>query len=159
VRHDLAGMAYEAAALLDHLMAGGSPPAEIKRVPPRGIAARRSTDIVAVDDRDVAAALRFIWDRYALNSLSVDDIAAAAGIHRRLLEKAFRRELGRGINQELVRTRLKAVTLRLESTDDSVTDIASQTGYTRPNHLFRSFREHFGMSPSQYRDKARDAAG
>jgi LacI family transcriptional regulator len=159
VRHDLAGMAYEAAALLDHLMAGGRPPAEIKRVPPRGIAARRSTDIVAVDDRDVAAALRFIWDRYALNSLSVDDIAAAAGIHRRLLEKAFRRELGRGINQELVRTRLKAVTLRLESTDDSVTDIASQTGYTRPNHLFRSFREHFGMSPSQYRDKARDAAG
>jgi LacI family transcriptional regulator len=159
VRHDLAGMAYEAAALLDQLMAGGSPPAVIKRVPPRGIAARRSTDIVAVDDRDVAAALRFIWDHYALNSLSVDDIAAAAGIHRRLLEKAFRRELGRGINQELVRTRLKAVTLRLESTDESITDIASQTGYTRPNHLFRSFREHFGMSPSQYRDKARDAAG
>ena len=159
VRHDLAGMAYEAAALLDHLMAGGRPPPEIKRVPPKGIAARRSTDIVAVDDRNVAAALRFIWDHYALNNLSVDDIAAAAGIHRRLLEKAFRRELGRGINQELVRTRLKAVTLRLETTDDSVTDIASQTGYTRPNHLFRSFREHFGMSPSQYREKLRETAG
>jgi LacI family transcriptional regulator len=155
VRHDLAGMAYEAAALLDHLMDGGKPPTELIRVQPMGIAARRSTDIVAVDDRNVATALRFIWDHYALSSLSVDDVAAASGIHRRVLEKAFRRELGRGINQELVRTRLKAVTLRLETTDDSITDIASQTGYSRPNHLFRTFREHYRMSPRHYREQVR----
>ena len=159
VRHDLAGMAYEAAALLDHLMNGGMAPSELKRVRPKGIAARRSTDIIAVDDRDVAAALRFIWEHYSQSNLSVDDVAAASGIHRRLLEKGFRRELGRGINQELVRTRLKAVTLRLETTNDSITDIASQTGYSRPNHLFRTFREHFGMSPRQYRENTRTATG
>jgi LacI family transcriptional regulator len=159
VCHDLAGMAYEAASLLDHLMDGGGPQDGLKRVRPKGIAARRSTDIIAVDDRNVAAALRFIWDHYAHSSLSVDDVAAAAGIHRRLLEKAFRRELDRGINQELVRTRLKAVTLRLETSDESITDIASQTGYSRPNHLFRTFREHFGMSPRQYRENARANAG
>ena len=159
VRHDLAGMAFEAAALLDRLMNGGSPPRKLKRVQPTGIAARRSTDIIAVDDRHVAAALRFIWDHYAQNALSVTDVAAGTGIHRRVLEKAFRRELGRGINQELVRTRLKAVTQRLETTDESITDIASQTGYSRPNHLFRTFREHFGVSPSQYRENHRLAGG
>ena len=42
---------------------------------------------------------------------------------------------------------------RLETTDDSVTDIASQTGYTRPNHLFRTFRRYFGTSPRQYREE------
>ncbi len=124
-----------------------------------GIAARRSTDIIAVDDRDVATALRFIWDHYAQSALSVDDVAAATGIHRRVLEKGFRRELGRGINQELVRTRLKAVTLRLETTDDSITDIASQSGYSRPNHLFRTFREQFSISPRQYRENARAVEG
>jgi LacI family transcriptional regulator len=159
VRHDLAGMAYEAAALLDHLMNGGKAPTELKRVQPKGIAARSSTDIIAVDDHDVATALRFIWDHYAQNALSVDDVATAVGIHRRVLEKGFRRELGRGINQELVRTRLKAVTLRLETSDDSITDIASQTGYSRPNHLFRTFREHCGMSPRQYRENARATEG
>lgn len=158
VCHDLAGMAYEAAALLDRLMDGGTPPAELKRVRPKGIAARRSTDILAVDDRHVAAALRFIWDRYPLSTLSVDDVAAAVGIHRRVLEKAFRQELGRGINQELVRTRLKAVSLRLETTEHSITDIAAQTGYSRPNHLFRTFRSHFGMTPLQYRENARSSA-
>lgn len=157
VRHDLAGMAYEAAALLDRLMDGGKAPAEIKRVQPKGIAARRSTDIIAVDDRDVATALRYIWDHYAQSALSVDDVATATGIHRRVLEKGFRRELGRGINQELVRARLRAVTLRLETTEDSITDIASQTGYSRPNHLFRTFRAHYATSPRQYRENARAA--
>lgn len=158
VRHDLEGMAYEAAALLDHLMNGGQAPREIKRVPPRGIATRRSTDILAVVDRKVARALRFIWDRYATSTLSVSDVAEAVGVNRRMLEKAFYRELGRGINQEMVRTRLRVVTQRLETSDESITDIASKTGYTRPNHLFRTFRASFGMSPRQYREKVRQAA-
>ena len=153
VRHDLEGMAYEAAALLDRLMDGGMPPEEIKRVPPKGIATRRSTDILAVNDRKVARALRFIWDHYATSTLSVPDVADAVEVNRRVLEKAFRHELGRGVNQELVRTRLKAVVQRLETGDESITDIASKTGYTRPNHLFRAFRSHHGMSPQQYRQQ------
>ena len=84
----------------------------------------------------------------------MEEVAAAVGVHGRLLEKAFRRELGRGVNQELVRTRLQAVARRLEVGDESVTDIASKTGYTRPNHLFRTFRKHFGMSPRRYRENA-----
>jgi LacI family transcriptional regulator len=151
VRHDLEGMAYEAAALLDRLMDGKKAPRKIQRVPPKGIVTRRSTDIVAVDDPQVAKALRFIWDHYARSALSVPDVAEAAGVHRRVLEKAFRAELGHGINEEVIQTRLRAVVNRLERTDLSVTDIASQTGYTRPNHLFRTFRKHFGKSPREYR--------
>lgn len=37
---------------------------------------------------------------------------------------------------------------------ESVTDIAVKTGYTRPDHLFRTFRAHFGMSPRQFREQA-----
>jgi len=151
VRHDLEGMAYEAAALLDHIMEGGEPPCVIKRVEPRGIATRRSTDIVAVDDPQVAKALRFIWDHFARSTLSVVDVAEAVGVNRRVLEKAFRTERGHGINEELIQARLRAVVNRLETTDLSITDIASQTGYTRPNHLFRTFRKHYGKSPREYR--------
>jgi LacI family transcriptional regulator len=158
VRHDLEGMAYEAAALLDRLMDGGDVPDEIQRVPPKGITTRRSTDILAVDDRNVARALRYIWDHFANSTLSVDDVAEATGVNRRVLEKAFRKELSHGINEELIRTRLRAVARRLEGTDASVTDIASQTGYTRPNHLFRTFRRHYGTSPRQYREACRKEA-
>ena len=43
--------------------------------------------------------------------------------------------------------------------NDSITDIAAQTGYTRPNHLFRTFRSHFGTSPRQYREAFRQGGG
>jgi transcriptional regulator GlxA family with amidase domain len=102
-----------------------------------------------------ARALRYIWDHFANSTLSVADVAAAVGVNRRVLEKAFREELAHGINEELIRTRLRAVARRLESGNESITDIASQTGYTRANHLFRTFRSHFGTSPRQYRENSR----
>jgi len=44
VCHDLEGMAYQAAALLDRLMAGKKPPKEVIRVRPKGVVTRRSTE-------------------------------------------------------------------------------------------------------------------
>ena len=40
VRHDLEGMAYEAAALLDRLMDGKAPPATPRRIVPKGVVIR-----------------------------------------------------------------------------------------------------------------------
>src|SRR5258706_306145 len=55
VRHDLEGMAYEAAALLDRLMNGGSPPEIPKRIAPKGVVTRKSTEVLAVENSDVAS--------------------------------------------------------------------------------------------------------
>jgi len=44
VRHDLEGMAYEAAALLDRLMNGEPPPDIPKRIAPKGVVTRKSTE-------------------------------------------------------------------------------------------------------------------
>ncbi|MBM4153381.1 MAG: helix-turn-helix domain-containing protein [Kiritimatiellaceae bacterium] len=35
-------------------------------------------------------------------------------------------------------------------TDMTVVEIAEATGFTRPNHLFRTFRKRFGISPKFY---------
>ena len=50
----------EAARLLDRLMAGEPPPAAPIFLPPIGVVTRPSTDILMIEDRDVAAALSFI---------------------------------------------------------------------------------------------------
>lgn len=151
VCHDLEGMAYQAAVMLERLMSGKSVPKEVVRVPPTGITTRRSTEILAVDDLQVAKALRFIHDQYANALLGVDDVVSATTVSRRPLEKAFRRELRRTINEEIVRVRLERVKLLLEKTDETVVNISAETGFTRPNHLFRIFRRRFGMSPKDYR--------
>jgi LacI family transcriptional regulator len=45
VVHDLEGMAYQGAAMLDRLMKGGRAPKRVLRIPPKGVVTRVSTDI------------------------------------------------------------------------------------------------------------------
>ena len=153
VCHDLEGMAYQAAALLDRLMAGGKAPTEIIRVPPTGLVTRRSTDVVAVQNLQVARALRYIQDHYAKPMLGVAAVVAATDLSRRLLEKAFRQEIQRGVNEEIIRVRLEKVRELLITTKLTVVEVAAATGFSRPSHLFRTFRKTFGVSPKTFRNR------
>jgi len=151
VCHDLEGLAYQAAALLDRLMAGRKPPKEVIRVPPTGVVTRRSTDIVAVDNLQVARALRYIQDQYANPLLGVEAVVAATSLSRRALEKAFRLEMNRTLNEEIVRVRLEKVKHLLTTTKMKVVEVAVLTGFARPSHLFRTFRKLVGISPKTFR--------
>jgi len=153
VCHDLEGMAYQAAALLDRLMAGKKAPQDVIRIQPTGLVTRRSTDIVAIENLQVARALRYIHDRYSDHLLGVEDVVAATDLSRRELEKDFRRELKRTINEEIVRVRIEGVRKLLTTTKIKVVEISAATGFSRPNHLFRTFRKRFGISPKAYRAK------
>jgi LacI family transcriptional regulator len=153
VVHDLEGMAYRGAALLDRLMRGRKPPRRVLRVPPKGIVTRVSTDMRAVDNVKLALALRHISEHYANHLLAVPDVAVAAGLSRRQLERAFRKEMGCTVHEQILRTRLQEVTARLMQTEDRIVAIARQTGFTRPSHLFRAFRARFRTSPKQFRKR------
>jgi LacI family transcriptional regulator len=157
VCHDLEGLAYQAATLLDRLMAGRKPPTEVIRVRPTGLVTRRSTDIVAVDNLQVARALRYIQDHYDNPLLGVDAVVAATDLSRRPLEKAFRNEMKRSLNEEVVRLRIAQVKKLLTTTRLKVVEVAARTGFSRPSHLFRTFRKLVGMSPKIWRN--RQAAG
>jgi len=151
VIHDLEGIGYQGAMLLDRLMDGEASPTLPIMVPPKGIVVRQSSDMVAVDNPQVAHALRYIWDNYMNKELTVDKIVAATKLSRRTLEIAFRHNVGRTINEEIIRIRLEKVKDMLKETDMNVIDISAATGFTRPNHLFRTFRKHLNTSPRNYR--------
>jgi LacI family transcriptional regulator, galactose operon repressor len=151
VRHDLEGMAYEAAALLDRLMDGRSPPSAPKRITPKGVVTRKSTEILAVENPAVAQALGFIQTNFAKANLSVDDIVAHGQVPRRSLERAFRAELGRTILHEILRVRTNHAQKMLETSNHSTTDIATSSGFTSINHFYRVFRECTGQTPRAFR--------
>jgi LacI family transcriptional regulator len=151
VRHDLEGMAYEAAALLDRLMNGEPAPDSPKRITPKGVVTRKSTDILAVEDPDVENALNYIRGNFRSANLSVDDVVSHSRVPRRSLERAFRDELQRTILHEIVRVRVGHAQRLLETTPHSVTDIAAQSGFTSLNHFFRVFRRRTGVTPRTFR--------
>ncbi|MHC4882368.1 MAG: AraC family transcriptional regulator [Planctomycetota bacterium] len=151
VQFDLDVLAYEGAALLDRLMDGLTPPQRLTRVSPRGIFTRLSTDILAIDNVEVAKALRYIWTHHTNSSLSAEQVASQTTITSRGLQKAFRNRLNRSIHQEIIRVRMEKVTQLLKNTNHPIASIASRTGFASDTNLFRAFRRIHKISPGEYR--------
>lgn len=143
---------YEAAQALDGLMRG------LKRVPQKIIAnatsvfARRSTDVIAVADQHLAKALRFIRDN-ARQPISVEQVAHAAGLSRRALEKKFRHELGNTVLEAIRRARVHQITQLLVQTQLPIGQIAETLGFTDFQHFARYFRAATHMTPREFRKK------
>ena len=119
-------------------------------LPPLPVVVRRSSDVVACSDPNVAAALRHIRT-HGCERIGVPDIAAAVGCSRRSLELAFRDALGRTVHDALRRHRLARARELLISSDLSITEIATAIGLQTPEHLAEWFRRFEGCSPSAWR--------
>ena len=149
---------YEAAALLARMMDGERLPARIHHVPPIGIACRQSTDVVAVSDEKVAAAVRFMRE-HAHRGIGVGDVLRAVPMSRTLLERRFKALLGRTPHEHLLRTRLDRVRALLATTDLSVGAIAEKAGFAYQEYLTVAFRRETGMTPKVFRREHRTAGG
>ncbi len=148
---------YEAAALLDGLMAGRPVGAEARLIPPLGVAARQSTDVLAVDDRDVARAVQFIRE-HACDGINVADVLRAVPLSRRVLEQRFRRLLGRTPRAEIAHARLARVKQLLSETDLPLYQIAERTGFEHTEYLSVVFKRETGQRPGSFRAAARGGA-
>ena len=69
---------YEAATLLAELMSRRKPPAEPIFLPPQRIITRQSTEILAMPDQELAAAVRFIR-QHACEPITVADLRPPTG--------------------------------------------------------------------------------
>jgi AraC-like DNA-binding protein len=97
---------YQAAALLDRMMDGKRPPKRIAETVPAGVVTRRSTDVLATDDRDVIRAVQYIREN-ACRTIQVADILEHVSMSRAALEPRFRSVLGRTLHQEVQRVRVE----------------------------------------------------
>jgi LacI family transcriptional regulator len=152
---DTSRIAFRGAQLLDHLMAGGAPPATPILVPPRGLIARRSTDQLAYEDPTVASAMRCIRQR-AAEKLTVEALLREVNVSRSWLERKFQLDVGRSPGQEIRRQRLERARELLRSTSMPLAAIADACGFDYLSHFSTAFRRHYGQTPSQYRALARE---
>ena len=148
--HDRVG--YEAAALLDRLMHGGDASPEPTRVPPRGVVTRRSSDVLALDDREAAAAIRMIREHACDPAgLTVDEVAAGVAVSRSVLERRFKVATGRTLHEEMLRVRLARAKELLSETDLPLVAIAERLGFKHQEYMGAVFRKKLGITPAQYR--------
>ena len=123
-------------------------------VPPLGVVARQSTDIIACHDRRIAAAVRFIRAN-ATSKICVNDVAQAVDMSHRSLVRHFRLQLGRTVEEEILKTRMDHAKQLLIKTDFALTAIALKVGYSTADYFVQAFRREVGMTPHQYRQQNR----
>ena len=145
---------YEAALRLDQWMNGQPPAAERLVIPPRGLIARRSSDALAVEEADVAAAIRFVR-AHACEGIQVADILKEIPVSRSLLERSFRKYLGRTPKAEILRLQIQRARELLADRALSLRDIARLTGFRSEKYFNDAFYHQTGERPGACRREMR----
>ncbi|MFF4391765.1 GlxA family transcriptional regulator [Streptomyces sp. NPDC001552] len=94
--------------------------------------------------------LRWMEDN-ARRELTLDEVAAQAGMSVRTLNRRFREQTGTSPLQWLHRARIRQAQYLLETTGHPVERIASQVGFGSPTAFRDRFRRITGTSPNAYR--------
>jgi LacI family transcriptional regulator len=150
VRPNPTRIGYTAAELLAQMMGGEHVPAGIRRVPPVGVTTRQSTDTLAIDDAAIAVAVKYIRE-HACAGATVDDVLAQVPLSRSVLERRFRKILGRSPQAVIRQTQLKEVRRLLTDTDLTLDHIADLTGFKHTEHMVVVFKREHGETPGRYR--------
>lgn len=88
--------------------------------------------------------------RYA-EPITVDDLAAAAGLSRAHFSRMFSRTFGESPHAYLQSRRLERAAALLRYTDRSVADICAMVGLTSVGSFTTSFARVYGKPPAAYR--------
>jgi LacI family transcriptional regulator len=149
---DAIGAGRLAAELLEQLLGGDELDHEEWLLPPLGIATRQSTDVLAIDDELIVAAVRLIRER-ACTGIKVADVVRALGVSRRVLESRFLRRVGHTPHEEIARVQFRRVEQLLAETDLPLATIAIRAGFRHPETMTVAFTRRHGVPPSQWRRK------
>lgn len=141
---------YRAAELLEGMMQGRIRKPQRIVVETLGVVTRRSTEVVAVEDEDVVAALQFIH-REQGRGISVDSVVEHAAVSRRNLETRFRETMGRTILEEIQLVRLERAKRLLVETTYPVSKVAELAGFGSVGYFIQFFQKRVGKTPRKYR--------
>jgi AraC-like DNA-binding protein len=88
--------------------------------------------------------------RYA-DALTVDDLAAAAGLSRAHFSREFRRAFGESPHAYLLTRRLERAAALLRNTDRPVVEVCFAVGLASVGSFTTSFKRAYGVTPTSYR--------
>lgn len=142
---------FEAALMLNRLMLNPRQPVPPPLlIPPRGIVLRRSTDVMALDDRLVVSVMSAIREQ-ACAGLRIPDLLARFNVSRSTLYRRFEAALGRAPHEEILRVQLERAKTLLAEHDFTLERVAELTGFRHSEYFCVAFKRRLGMTPGEYR--------
>jgi len=103
----------------------------------------------------VARALRYVEAHIFDPRLSVAHVARELAIHPNYLSQLFSAQVGVQLHRFIRARRITLAETLLATTDWQIKRIARETGHANPNWFCHVFRECTGMTPTGWRERAR----
>lgn len=104
---------------------------------------------------DIIPKVRRYIDEHLEEELSVSSIASQFYITPNYFSKLFKRMMGEGCNEYIVRKRIEKARFLLETTSIKTGKIAMMVGYRDTNYFSLAFKKHTGYSPTAFRNMCR----
>lgn len=143
---------YQTAALIEQRVLHPETPLQDVVLKPVKIIGRMSTAAFATQDDQIQKAIQFIHRNIA-KKISVEDVTDEVALSRRLLERRFKKVTDQTIYQYITDVKLKQFAQMLLNTDDQLIDIALSLGESDTKSISRRFKQLYGCSPIQWREK------
>lgn len=86
------------------------------------------------------------------SALSLDDLAEVSHLNKYYLSHTFKEQTGLSPIEYLNETRIKNAKILLRSTNYSISEISSFTGFSSQSYFSQRFKKITELSPRQYRD-------
>lgn len=154
IAQPFASIGYEAARLLhQHMEHPGKPTVQMV-LPPLRVVARASTDLIALGDDDVVAALRLINSNFS-DPINVDWVVGQLPVARRSLYRKFKSLVGRTVLEQIHYVRFQKARELLAESDLSFDVVARRSGFVNARWMADSFRKEMGTTPSRFRKESR----
>ncbi len=99
----------------------------------------------------ISKAIRTIREDYS-RPHSVSSLARECGMSVRSLHRLYRAVTGNTVGKDLLARRTEAAADMLREDDLKLEPVAMETGLRNAKNLCRLFKEHFGLTPGQWKE-------
>lgn len=149
-----AQIGFCAAGRLHRMMCGEKVILKPELIAPIEIISRRSTEVLAIEDSELLAAVRHLR-QHAFSELTIQTVADAVPMTRRSLEIKFKARFGRTPLAELRRLRIGRAKELLATTDLPMPRVAAACGFGSPQWMATVFKTEMKVTPLEYRSTTR----
>lgn len=118
-----------------------------------GVTHQKSDNTPIIKNAKLRDAVLYIESRFD-ESITLPDIAKAAGMNHTTLTALMKEELGLTAIEYLMKYRVTVAEKQLEFTSVPIKDIANMTGFKTVQHFSRVFKSHTGTTPAEFRKSA-----
>lgn len=109
-----------------------------------------------INDKMTAKILKYVTDNMSSPDLKIDDIADAMSMSRSVLYSKIKQSVGMTPIDFVRHIRIMRACELLQQTNDSLTNIAFEVGFSDPKYFSKVFKKEMGIVPSEYRERTKE---